>query len=199
MKGNPVTIVKNGKLLNIDEDDLCRNDIVVFQAGDIVPADLRLTETTRLEVDEFDLTGEIMPVIKKAQDNAMLYRGSKIIKGSGKGIVVATGEQTQYGKIIKQMWEPGESYRYQLVKKKYFFLVALLLPPFVIQIAQSQNPVLFILLYLFLSAILILLQNDELFKHWLISNAKKNFERYQIQIRDTSAIEIFKSNRPYLF
>lgn len=189
MKGNIVTIIKNEKLVNVDEDDLCKNDTVVVQAGDIVPADLRLTETTGLEVDEFDLTGEITPVIKKVQDNAILYKGSRILKGSGKGVVIATGEQTEYGQIIKQLWENNETYRFEFIKRSYLILVALLLPPFIILMAQSTYPVLFTLLYLFLAVVFILLQNNELFRHWLISKEVINLEHNQIQIRDTTVFE----------
>ena len=184
-----VTIIKNGKLVNVNEDDLRMDDTVVVQAGDIVPADLRLTETTGLEVDEFDLTGEIVPVIKKVQYNAILYKGSRITKGSGKGIVVAIGEQTEYGQIIKQLWEQNETYRFRLIKKKYFILVALLLPPLVIQTVQSQCSILVMLLYLLSSAVFILLQNDELFRHLVISNEVKKCVQNQIQIRDTTVFE----------
>lgn len=190
MKDNPVTIVKNGKLVNIGEDNLCRNDIVVLQTGDIVPADLKLIEAVGLEVDEFDLTGEIMPVVKKANDSdAVIYMGSKILKGTGKGIVVATDEQTEYGKIIKQTWEQNKTYGFQFIKKKYFILVALLLTPFVIQFTQSQNPILIILFCFLMSGIFILLQNDGFFKYLLISNEMKNFERLNIQIRDARVLE----------
>ncbi len=189
MKDNPVTIIKNGKWINIAEDDLCKDDTVVFQAGDIVPADLRLIEATGLEVDEFDLTGEIMPVIKNIQESAMLYRGSKIIKGSGKGIAVATGSETEYGKILEQTWEQENTYRFQFFNKNSLFPVALLLPPFVVQMALSHHPILLILLYLFLSAALMLMQNDDFFRYLLISDEVKKYERYQIQIRDISAIE----------
>lgn len=189
MKGNPVTMLKNGKWINDDEDDLCCDDIVAVQAGDIVPADLKLIETTGLEVDEFDLTGELSPVLKKEQDNTMLYRGSKIIKGSGSGIVVATGEQTEYGEIIKQLWERSETLPICFFKKKYLILVILLLPAFVIQAARAPNPVFLTLLYLFWAAVIILLQNDALFRHWLILDEIEKCGRYQIQIRDTAVFE----------
>lgn len=190
MKDNPVTIIKNGKLVNVEENDLCLRDIVVVQAGDIVPADLRLTKTTGLEANEFDLTGEIMPVIKGVRDNAMLYRGSSIIKGSGSGIVVATGEQTEYGQITKQLWEQNETYKLHFIEKKYFILVALLLPPFIIRAAKSSNPALLILIYLISSVAFVLLQNDDIFRQWLISNETKKCGRYQIQIRDPAAFEL---------
>lgn len=189
MKGNPVTMLKNGKWINADEDDLCRDDIVAVQAGDIVPADLQLIETTGLEVDEFDLTGELSPVLKKAQDNTMLYRGSKIIKGSGSGIVVATGEQTEYGQIAKQLWERSETFPICFFKKKYLIVVILLLPAFVVQSARAPNPFFLTVLYLFWAAVIILLQNDALFRHWLILDEIEKCGRYQIQIRDTAVFE----------
>lgn len=189
MKGNPVTIMKNGKWINVDEDDLCHDDIVAVQAGDIVPADLQLIETAGLEVDEFDLTGELSPVLKKAQDNTMLYRGSKIIKGSGSGIVVATGEQTEYGQIAKQLWGQSETFQIRFFKKKYLILVILLLPAFVIQAARAPNLAVLTVLYLFWAAVIVLLQNDALFRHWLISDEIEKCGRYQIQIRDTAVFE----------
>lgn len=189
MKGNPVTIMKNGKWINVDEDDLCHDDIVAVQAGDIVPADLQLIETAGLEVDEFDLTGELSPVLKKAQDNTMLYRGSKIIKGSGSGIVVATGEQTEYGQIAKQLWEQSETFQIRFFKKKYLILVILLLPAFVIQAARAPNLAVLTVLYLFWAAVIVLLQNDALFRHWLIFDEIEKCGRYQIQIRDTAVFE----------
>lgn len=189
MKGNLVTIMKNGKWINVDEDDLCHDDIVAVQAGDIVPADLQLVETAGLEVDEFDLTGELSPVLKKAQDNTMLYRGSKIIKGSGSGIVVATGEQTEYGQIAKQLWEQSETFQIRFFKKKYLILVILLLPAFVIQAARVPNLAVLTVLYLFWAAVIVLLQNDALFRHWLIFDEIEKCGRYQIQIRDTTVFE----------
>lgn len=190
MKGNLVTIVKDGKLINTDEENLCKDDMVVLQAGDIIPADLKLVEARGLEIDEFEITGEIMPVIKKIDDNdVMIYMGSKIIKGTGKGIVVATGEQTEYGRILKQGWEQNKAYEFRIIKKKYLGLVGLLLPALVMNLAQSNNDILVVAFYLLLSVILILLQNNELFKYLLISNELKNYVRFNFQIRDLRALE----------
>ena len=59
MKGNTVTIAKMGKMVNVAEDDLCKGDILLLQTGDLVLADVKLVEAKGVEVDEFDLTGEI--------------------------------------------------------------------------------------------------------------------------------------------
>lgn len=101
-KDNHVTIIKDGELINTEEDNLSIGDMVVVQTGDIVPADLKLVEASGLEIDEFEITGEIMPVIKKVDDDdVFIYSGSRVIKGKGKGIVVAKGEQTEYRGILK--------------------------------------------------------------------------------------------------
>lgn len=104
--------------MNIVEDNLHRGDVVLLQPGDLVPADLRLFEATGLEVDEFELRGEIMPVIKKVNGNdAIAFKGSKVIRGTGKGYVIATGEQTEYGKYSKQVWEQEKGYEFHWVNK----------------------------------------------------------------------------------
>ena len=65
MTADPVTIEKNGNLITVDEKDLAIGDVVVVQTGDEVPADLELIQTQGLEVDAFELTGELLPVQKK--------------------------------------------------------------------------------------------------------------------------------------
>lgn len=86
MTGNLVTIVREGGLINIDEDDLRKDDIVVLQTADVIPADLKLVEANGLEIDEFDITGELLPVIKEVGEaDVILYAGSKVTRGTGKG------------------------------------------------------------------------------------------------------------------
>jgi Ca2+-transporting ATPase len=171
MNGNLATIVKDGKLIHIDEEHLCVDDLVVLQAGDLVPADLKLVEARSLEIDEFELTGEIMPVIKDMRDDdGFVYMGSRVLKGSGKGIVVSSGEQTEYGRVLKQEGEQTNPYKFGFVKRKYLGLVGLLLPGFIMQISLSNQDLGVLAFYLLLSVFLILLQNDELFKYLVISN-----------------------------
>jgi Ca2+-transporting ATPase len=92
-----------GKIVSVAEDDLRKGDILLLQAGDLVLADVKLIEVRGLEVDEFDLTGEIMPVDKKInEEEVFVYKGSRVTRGNGKGVVIALGEETEYGKILKQ-------------------------------------------------------------------------------------------------
>jgi Ca2+-transporting ATPase len=190
MNGNLVTIVKDGNLINIDEDNLRTDDRVVLQTEDIIPADLKLVEANGLEIDEFEITGGIMPVVKKVgDDDAMIYMGSRIIKGTGIGVVVATGEQTEYGRILKPGKENNNTYEFRIIGKKYLVLIGLLLPAFIVQAAQSHNNTVVIVFYLLLSVIFTLLQNDELVKYLLVSTELKNYEPLNIQIRDMRALE----------
>jgi Ca2+-transporting ATPase len=83
---------------------LKEGDVVAIAAGDRVPADLRLLEAEDLEVDEFDLSGEIAPVPKRtdAEESGRVLRGSRVLRGRGLGVVVAAGERTEYGQILRQ-------------------------------------------------------------------------------------------------
>jgi Ca2+-transporting ATPase len=96
--------IRNGRIAVIAADDLRVRDLVLIQAGDSVPADLKLLEASELEVDEFELTGEILPVPKRVapEVDVRLLQGSQVLRGHGKGVVIAVGEDTEFGQILKQ-------------------------------------------------------------------------------------------------
>lgn len=102
-------VVRGGEMLKIDSCDLTVGDIVLLEAGDSVPADLRVIESHSLKAEESALTGESVPVLKhsdKIDGNAalgdrknMLYLGSTVVYGRAEAVVVATGANTEMGKI----------------------------------------------------------------------------------------------------
>jgi cation-transporting ATPase F len=102
-------VVRGGRILALDSEDLVPGDLVRIEAGDKVPADLRLTRETDVEADESALTGESVPVVKDeltlradtvvADRRNMLYSGTLVTRGSGTGVVVATGAATEMGQI----------------------------------------------------------------------------------------------------
>ncbi len=104
---------RNSRILKIPSQELVPGDIVVFEAGDTVSADLRLIEAARLEIDESSLTGESLPVAKNisatdkdtplAERHCMLFNGTAITRGSGEAVVVATGMATELGKISEEI------------------------------------------------------------------------------------------------
>ncbi|AHE66932.1 cation-transporting P-type ATPase [Legionella oakridgensis] len=103
------TVLRDGKRQSIDGHLLVPGDIVLVEAGDKVPADLRLLKTHGLIIDEAILTGESIPVEKYNKPVrkdvvlgdrvCMAYNGTFVINGQGKGVVVATGKMTQIGQI----------------------------------------------------------------------------------------------------
>ncbi|WP_242602187.1 cation-transporting P-type ATPase [Legionella nagasakiensis] len=105
------TVLRDGERQSIEGYLLVPGDIVLVEAGDKVPADLRLLKTHSLIIDEAILTGESVPVEKHSEpvsedatlgDRAcMAYNGTLVIRGQGKGIVIATGRMTQIGRISR--------------------------------------------------------------------------------------------------
>ena len=105
-------VIRNGKLNVIPSRELVPGDIVVLETGDYIPADLRLIEAVNLKVQESALTGESVPVEKDTSiiegeevslgDRInMAFSSSLITYGRGKGIVTATGMDTEVGKIAE--------------------------------------------------------------------------------------------------
>ena len=114
MTESTANVLRDGKVERIKSTDLVFGDIVLLEAGTIVPADLRLTESVNLKINESALTGESDAVIKsaKAQYTAdtpigdrknIAYFGSVVENGRGKGVVVALGKQTEFGKIAESL------------------------------------------------------------------------------------------------
>jgi len=110
MAAPDATVLRDGQLQTVKSDELVPGDVVSLEAGDIVPADLRLMESASLKVEESALTGESVPVEKQAEtltasDLAigdrvnMAYMNSNVTYGRGTGMVVATGMQTEVGRI----------------------------------------------------------------------------------------------------
>ena len=103
-------VVRAGKTVIIPAHTLTPGDIVLLDAGDIVPADLRLIESSNLKIEEASLTGESVPVEKKAGEvhkgeaplgdrHNMAYMSTIVTSGRGKGVVVGTGHDSEIGKI----------------------------------------------------------------------------------------------------
>jgi magnesium-transporting ATPase (P-type) len=102
-------VIRDGQRNTIDGDGLVPGDIVLIEAGDKVPADLRLLRTHGLQIQESILTGESVAVEKRVGpvtvdaalgDRAcMAFSGTTVTSGQGRGVVVATGDATQIGLI----------------------------------------------------------------------------------------------------
>jgi len=109
-------VLRNGIIITVSVEEIVVGDIVYLETGDIVPADLRLVSAVNLQSEESALTGESLPVHKDANVLAavgaplgdrvnMAFSGSFITYGRGAGVVVATGMDTQMGKIASMIMQ----------------------------------------------------------------------------------------------
>ena len=103
------TVRRSGVEHQIPADQLVPGDVVVLEAGNVVPADVRILCASSLEVDESSLTGESLPVPKSpepcggapvAERTCMLYEGTTIANGTAAGLVVAVGPATEIGRSL---------------------------------------------------------------------------------------------------
>ncbi|HLV02111.1 MAG TPA: HAD-IC family P-type ATPase, partial [Acidobacteriota bacterium] len=118
--------LRNGKVTELSAEELVPGDIIELEGGDVITADLRLIDAANLQADESALTGESVPVAKDthplpkdvplADRRNMAFKGTSITRGSGLGVVIATGMNTEIGKIT-QLVEEAEEERTPLERR----------------------------------------------------------------------------------
>lgn len=112
-----VMVRRDGQTALIDESQIVPGDILIVREGDIVPADIALLEAGNLQVNESQLTGESIPINKKAtaeiSEENILSAGSTIEKGEGIGIVYATGKNTELGILAVLSTETKKQTQYE--------------------------------------------------------------------------------------
>jgi len=106
-------VQRTGRRQKVPAQDLVPGDVVFLQSGDKIPADVRLFEIRELRIDESTLTGESLPVQKEDQSlpedtvlsdrRNMAYSSTLVTHGAGKGLVIATGDHTEIGRINKMI------------------------------------------------------------------------------------------------
>jgi magnesium-transporting ATPase (P-type) len=113
-----VRTLRDGTVQRVDSVGLVPGDMVLLEAGDRVPADLRLLRSANLQADESSLTGESLPVDKSAAETLpdgtpladrlnMLHAGSTVQRGRSEALVVATGLDTELGRIARALEAPA--------------------------------------------------------------------------------------------
>ncbi len=122
MAAPTASVLRDGVEVKVPARDLVPGDVIILHTGDRIPADARLLEAINLQVEEAALTGESVPVEKHNQSlvgddlpvgdrKNMVYAGTAATYGRGKALVVATGMQTEFGKIAQllQTVETGKT------------------------------------------------------------------------------------------
>ena len=123
-------VTRDGKLCQIDSRNLVPGDIVSMYVGDIAPADIRVVKCKDLQADEATFTGESFPVEKTSESLSLerpmpqqltnyLFMGTVVVHGSGQGVVVSTGKNTQLGAISKSLVRSHPETEFQRGIRKY--------------------------------------------------------------------------------
>lgn len=155
-------VLRNGIPVTVPSAELVVGDIVLLESGNAVPSDLRLTEANNLKIDESALTGESVSVDKTVNvivdENIplgdrfnMAFKGTLVTKGKGKGIVVATGMDTEIGKIARLLqtednMTPLQKRMNDFGKKLSYIIIFICIILFVVGILRKEDPVTMLLL-----------------------------------------------------
>ncbi len=150
-------VMRDNQTVSIASTELVPGDVVIMEAGALVPADIRLFETHAFRVDESSLTGESVPVDKATDpiDDTnvplgdrinMAYKGTQVINGRASGVVVSTGMKTEIGRIAEMLQEkeavtPLQKRMNDFGKKLSIIILAICIVLFVMGLVRGEEPV----------------------------------------------------------
>ncbi|HYJ62199.1 MAG TPA: HAD-IC family P-type ATPase, partial [Parafilimonas sp.] len=151
----PARVVRNRKLIEIPSEEVVPGDILFVESGDMITADARVVTSSQMQTDESALTGESLPVEKRAgtlaenvslaERNNMLYKGTFVNNGNGHAVVVHTGMSTELGSIAKMVQQAEQAAtplerKIQVFSKKLIWItVALIVIIFVAGVLNGQK------------------------------------------------------------
>jgi Ca2+-transporting ATPase len=113
-------VLRDGQAEIVNAAELVPGDVLLLETGNVVPADLRIIDTARLKIDESALTGESVAVEKQVAAISaidvplgdrlnLIYKGTTVVHGRGRGLVVATGMNSELGKIAALLSDDTET------------------------------------------------------------------------------------------
>lgn len=201
-------VIRNGKTTSISSEELVPGDLVLLEAGNTVPADLRLLESHSLRVEESSLTGESVAVDKSKDpieseelplgDRVnMAFKGTQVTNGRGKGMVVATGMKTELGQIAGMLQSaetltPLQKRMNDFGKKLSWLILGLCAVLFGLGLLRGEEPVRMLLLAISLAVAAIPEALPALITIALARGAKRLVEKNAL-IRKLPAVETLGS------
>jgi len=155
-------VLRDGKEVEVQATEVVPGDVVLLETGDKVPADARLIDAVNLRIQEAALTGESVPVAKKAvrieKETAVadrqntVFSGTIVTNGHAKAVVTATGMQTEFGRIAKMIQEakteptPLQKRLKKLSKVIGLMVVAIAVVVFLVGVVRLDQPMTAVLL-----------------------------------------------------
>lgn len=104
-------VIRDGKIQDIPSENLAPGDVIILEAGDVIPGDGRLLESNQLQCDESSLTGESLPLEKNTEklpkdtvlgdQHNMVFKGASVMNGKGKAVITGIAQNTQLGTITR--------------------------------------------------------------------------------------------------
>ena len=157
MSASSTIVRREGKIFEIPSIDLVPGDVVLMESGNLVPADMRLRECHSLKIEEAALTGESIAIDKITEELTeeklslgdminMAFKGTVVTYGRGEGIVVATGMQTEIGRIAKlldtkELQTPLQKKLSDFGKKLSFIVIAICVVMFGVGLLRGEEPI----------------------------------------------------------
>lgn len=201
-----VRVIRDSQEMTVGEKWLVPGDIVILQAGNVVPADLRLIEANDLVIDESVLSGESAPVAKNIkiikkqvkevfEASNMALAGTSVTIGEGKGIVVATGSHTSFGEINNLINQTNResSYEKDLLKFSRLILKIIFVTIFLIfilnTVIKGQESILEFLIFCIALIVSIVPEALPVVVTWSLSQGALKLARKKVIVKRLSSIE----------
>jgi Ca2+-transporting ATPase len=201
-------VIRNGKLITVPSSELVPGDLIELEAGNVVPADVRLVEAHGLRINESALTGESVPVEKTARPILqkelslgdrlnIAFKSTLVTNGRAKGIVVATGMSTEIGSIAKMLQQgedvtPLQKRMADFGKKLSYLVLLICVLFFVVGYLMQEDPINMLLTSISLAVAAIPEALPALITVALASGAKRLVKKNAL-IRKLSAVETLGS------
>ena len=208
MAASHATVLRDGIIHVIPSEKLVPGDIVLMEAGNTIPADLRLMDSHSLRIIESSLTGESVPVDKITKPIVekeiplgdrynMAYKGTQVANGRGKGVVVATGMDTEIGHIARMLKEkepatPLQSRMADFGRKLSYLILLICIILFAVGLLRGEDPVKMLLISISLAVAAIPEALPALITIALARGAKR-LVRNNVLIRKLAAVETLGS------